>query len=459
MHGKNPTAALESFEKDSVLKIVIKNSIPTLIAMVMVMVYNLADTFFLGLTHDDLQVTAVSYASPLFMIFLSLGTLFGVGGTSLISRALGAGRVEYAKKVSAFCMWACIGVGALLMAVLWIFVEDVAVMLGATGESLALTKSYLEIVVGCGIFSMVSNCFSAIVRTEGEAMKAMTGSVVGNVLNLILDPLFILVFKWGVVGAAVATVIGNAVAAGYYVLYFLRGKSVLSISPKHVACGDGILSGVLSVGLSAFLTNFLVSMCAIVVNARLSGYPSGELLVAGYGVTSKVLMLTILGGIGVASGVQPFLGYSYGARDKKRLLSGIRVSVLLSTCLCVVVSILCFLFAEPIVRIFLTEDASVEAGARFIRILMSTTWLIGVFCVFQTTLQATGAATGSLLSAVFRQGILFIPAAFLLEAAIGMDGLLWAQPVADVLTLVILFFLLRHKINSTDFTAPVEAEE
>ena len=159
MHGENKTAAIESFRSDSVPKIVIKNSIPALIAMVMVMLYNLADTFFLGLTHDDLQVTAVSFATPLFMIFMSLGTLFGVGGTSVISRALGAGKTDYAKKVSAFCMWACVAIGAVFMAVLWIFLDDVAVMLGASENSISLTRDYLRITIGCGAFSMISNCF------------------------------------------------------------------------------------------------------------------------------------------------------------------------------------------------------------------------------------------------------------------------------------------------------------
>ena len=128
MNHENKTSAMESFRTDSIPKIIIKNSIPALIAMIMVMVYNLADTFFLGLTHNDLMVTAVSFATPLFMIFISLGTLFGIGGTSVISRALGAGKTEYARKTSSFCMWACVAVGGIMMAVLWIFLDDVTII-------------------------------------------------------------------------------------------------------------------------------------------------------------------------------------------------------------------------------------------------------------------------------------------------------------------------------------------
>ena len=451
MNHKMKDSAIRSFQNDSVSKIVISNSIPALIAMMMVMVYNLADTFFLGLTHEDLQVTAVSFATPLFMIFMSLGTLFGVGGTSVISRALGEGKKERAKNASSFCMWACVVVGGIMMAVLWIFLGDVTKMLGASEESVGLTKDYLRIAIGCGVFSMISNCFSSIVRTEGEAMKAMTGTLIGNLLNLILDPIFILGFKWGVVGAAVATVIGNAVAAGYYILYFVNGKSSLSIHPKHFKMKNKILSGVLSVGLSASLANLLVSVSSIVVNSQLSNYDDGDMLVAGYGVTAKVIMIVTLIGIGIGSGVQPFLGYCFGAKKKKRLVEGIRFSAIFGLVFCTIIALLCFVFAKPIVKIFLTDMTALDAGVHFTRILMSTAWLIGAFAICQNTLQAIGAAVPALLASVFRQGIIFIPAVFIMQAIIGVDGLIWAQPVADVLSLGVVILMLWRRIERTDF--------
>ena len=452
MNHKSKTSAIESFKTESISKIVIKNSIPALIAMMMVMVYNLADTFFLGLTHNDLQVTAVSFATPLFMIFMSLGTLFGVGGTSVISRALGEGNTEYAKKACSFCMWACVAVGAVITAILWIFLDDVTVMLGASENSVGLTKDYLRIAIGCGVFSMISNCFSSVVRTEGEAMKAMTGTLIGNLLNMILDPIFILGFKWGVVGAAVATVIGNIVAACYYLLYFIKGKSALSISPKYFSMKNKILTGVISVGISASLANLLVSVSSIVVNSQLSKYSDGDMLVAGYGVTAKVIMIVTLIGIGIGSGVQPFLGYCYGAKEKERLTKGIRFSAMFGLVFCLVISSLCYIFAEPIVKVFLTDITALDSGVHFTRILMSTAWLIGAFAICQNTLQAVGAATPALLASIFRQGVIFIPAVFIMKSIIGVDGLIWAQPVADVLSLVIVIFMLWRKIKKTDFT-------
>lgn len=447
MNSKSKTTAIESFNSDSIPKIVIKNSIPALIAMMMVMVYNIADTFFLGLTHNDLQVTAVSFATPLFMIFMSLGTLFGVGGTSVISRALGEGKTEYAKKACSFCMWSCVAVGAIFMILLWVFLEDVTKMLGASGSSLKLTEDYLRIVVGCGIFSMISNCFSSIVRTEGEAMKAMTGTLIGNLLNLILDPIFILGLKWGVVGAAVATVIGNAVAAGYYMMYFLKGKSALSISPKYFSMKDKILSGVLAVGISASIANLLSSVTSIFVNSQLAGYDGGDMLVAGYGVTAKIVMLVTLIGIGIGSGVQPFLGYCFGAKNKERFNAGFRFTFLFGIVLCIVISALCYLFAEPIVKVFLTDMTALESGVHFTRILMTTGYLIGPFIICQNALQAIGAATPALSATIIRQGVIFVPAVLIMKALLGVDGLIWAQPITDVLSLVVAFLMLKITVK------------
>ncbi|MCQ2457501.1 MAG: MATE family efflux transporter [Clostridia bacterium] len=459
MHNSKTGSSIDSFKTERVSKIVIGNSIPALIAMIMVMVYNLADTFFLGLTHNDLQVTAVSFATPLFMIFMSLGTLFGVGGTSVISRALGAGDTERAKKTSSFCFWACVAVGALFMVLLWGFLDKVTVMLGAGDESAGLTKEYLRIAIGCGIFSMISNCFSSIVRTEGEAMKAMTGTLIGNLINMILDPVFILGFKWGVAGAAIATVIGNGVAALYYILYFFNGKTALSIHPRHFSVKNGIPGGVIAVGVSASLANLLVSVSTIVVNAQLAKYDGGDMLVAGYGVTAKIIMIVTLIGIGIGSGVQPFIGYCWGARQKDRLTEGIRFSALFGVVFCFAVSALCFIFAEPIVKVFLTDVTALDAGVRFSRILLSTAWLIGAFAICQNTLQAIGAAADALLASVFRQGIIFIPAVFIMQALIGLNGLIWAQPVADILSLALVILMLARRIRKADFTAAETVNE
>ena len=208
--------SLKVFESMPIPKAVFKNALPAMVAMLMVLVYNLADTFFIGQTHNVLQIAAVSLATPVFLMFMTVGTAFGIGGTSVISRALGEGRKDYAKKVCSFCMWGCVIVGVVMSACMIILIEPILSLVGASADTWNLAKTYLMIVVCCGPFVLISNCYSNVVRTEGESAKAMMGTLVGNLLNVILDPILILGFGWNIAGAAIATVIGNVIGAIYY---------------------------------------------------------------------------------------------------------------------------------------------------------------------------------------------------------------------------------------------------
>lgn len=186
--------SLEVFESMPVPKAVFKNALPAMAAMLMVLVYNLADTFFIGQTHDALQVAAVSLATPVFLIFMAAGTVFGMGGTSVISRALGEGRKDYAKKVCSFCMWGCVIVGVVMAALFLIFMEPILSLIGASSDTWDLAKTYLMIVVCSGPFVLISNCYANVIRTEGESGRACMGQLLGNLLNVVLDPIMILGF-------------------------------------------------------------------------------------------------------------------------------------------------------------------------------------------------------------------------------------------------------------------------
>lgn len=420
------------FERAPVPRAVLKNAIPAMAAMLMVLIYNLADTFFIAQTHNDILVAAVSLATPVFLIFMSLGTVFGIGGTSVISRAFGQGRQEYAKKVCAFCMWSCVVVGIVMSAGFLLFMEQILTLIGASADTWGPAKTYLTIVALGGPFVLISNCYSNILRAEGQPTRAMIGQVLGNLLNVVLDPLMILVFNWGIAGAAIATVIGNIAGAGYYIAYFLRGKSSLSIHIRDFSLKDKICTGVLSIGIPASLGSLLMSVSQIVVNARMAGY--GDMALAGMGVAMKVTMMTGMVCIGFGQGVQPLLGYCVGAELWERFKKIMRFSVLFSLGLSAVMTGLCYLLRGPIIRVFLTQPASFDYAITFTSILLTTSFLFGVFYVLTNALQAMGAAVQALIINLSRQGIIYIPALFILQAILQANGLAWAQPVADLLS-------------------------
>ncbi len=450
--------SLEVFESIPVPKAVFKNALPAMAAMLMVLVYNLADTFFIGQTHDALQVAAVSLATPVFLIFMAVGTVFGMGGTSVISRALGEGRKDYAKKVCSFCMWGCVIVGVVMAALFLIFMEQILSLIGASSDTWDLAKTYLMIVVCSGPFVLISNCYSNVIRTEGESGRACMGQLLGNLLNVVLDPIMILGFGWDIAGAAIATVIGNVFGAGYYISYFLRGKSSLSVRLKDFTLREKVCSSVLAIGVPAALGSMLMSVSQIIINSQMAEY--GDMAIAGMGVAMKVVTITGMVCIGLGQGVQPLLGYCVGAKLWKRFKDVFKFSFIFSFILGVVLTVICYLFTNQIVSAFLADVTAFDHAVQFAKILLTTSPIFGVFYVLTNALQAMGAATASLVINLSRQGIIFIPVLFILKAVLGLTGLVWAQPVADILSILlaaVLYVNTYKKLSIQKTKTPSEA--
>ena len=427
------------FREAAIPTAVLQNAVLAMLAMLMVLIYNLADTFFIGQTHDALQVAAVSLATPVFLMFMSVGSIFGIGGTSVISRAIGEGRQEYAKKVCSFCMWGCVVTGLLLSAFFLIFMDNILTWIGASPDTWQFAKTYLMIVSFCGPFATISNCYSNVIRAEGQSGKAMMGQVLGNLLNIALDPILILALGWDIAGAAVATVIGNVVATCYYVYYFLWGNYSLSIGLKDFTYKEEVLWNVFAIGIPASLGSLLMSVSQIVMNGLMADY--GDMALAGIGVAMKVTMMTGMICIGFGQGVQPLLGYCVGARLWERFQKVMRFSLLFSLGLSVVMTGLCYLFTKQIVQAFLNELEAFQYAVQFVYILLTTSCLFGIFYVLGNALQAMGAATEALIINLSRQGFIYIPALFIMNVAVGVTGLIWAQPVADLLSTVIVVAL------------------
>ena len=390
MKDKQKKDNLEIFASAPIPKAVLTNTIPAMVAMLMVLVYNLADTFFIGQTHNALMVAAVSLATPVFLLFMALGTIFGIGGTSVISRAMGEGRKDYARHVCAFCFWMCVIVGIAFAALILIFMDPILKLIGASSDTWDYAKQYLSIVAFGGPFVLIANCYANIIRSEGKAGTAMIGQLAGNLLNVILDPIMILGFGWNVAGAALATTLSNVAGAAFYIVYLTSGKSMLTIRLKDFSARDDIMKNVLAIGIPASIGDILMSVSNIVANALVASY--GDMAVAGFGVAMKVTMITGMICIGFGQGVQPLLGYCTGARNWDRFQRSLRFSVIFALMLSTVMTILCYVFTGQIVSAFLTETAAYDYAVHFARILLTTSFLFGMFYVFSNALQAMGAA-------------------------------------------------------------------
>ncbi len=436
----------EVFANAPVPRAVISNVIPSIISMLMVLIYNLADTFFIGQTKNAYMVAGVSVATPAFLFFMAVGMLFGIGGTSLISRLLGEGNAEKAKHTSAFCFFTSTAIGVVSMILIFIFAKPVCGMIGASRDTMEYASQYLRI-VSIGIpFLIISNAFSNIIRAEGHARTAMSGMIIGNMMNVVLDPVMILLFGWNVAGAAIATVIGNVFSAAFYIYHIVRKSTVLSINIRDYKISEGIATGVMAIGIPASLNSILMSVSHILINNQMKQF--GDMAVAGLGVAIKVNMIVVMLLIGLGVGIQPLLGYCYGAGNKKRYVAVLKFSTVLALCMSLVMTLICYFGAGTLVNAFLEDKNAYDYGILFARTYIYSGPIMGILFVYVNAIQSMGAAVQALILNISRQGLVYIPILFMFKAIFNNERMLAAaQPVTDYIaaTLAVVLFMIAFK--------------
>ena len=435
------------FQHMPVPKAVATLAIPTVLSMLVTVIYNMADTFFVGQTNDANQVAAVSLTMPVFFILMAFGNMFGIGGSSFISRLLGQGEHEKVKKVSSFCFYGSIIISVAMMFAFLLGMSVILKLMGADANTELFARDYLTVIAYGAPFVILSTMFGNLVRGEGASKTAMIGMMIGTILNIILDPIMILWMDMGVTGAALATIIGNIASVIYYIFYFIKGNSSLSISYKDFKV-VGIIGGVLAIGIPASLNNILMSTSNIVLNNFLKDY--GTLPVAAMGVAMKANMLLILMQLGIAMGIQPLVGYCYGARNYKRMKAVMKFSMMCTVIMGTILTIVYFIATKPIIRIFIDNPEVTKLGVSMLRASMLAGPVIGVLFVFNFTIQAMGKAIPSLIITISRQGLVFVPVLFLSNYLFGLDGIIYSQAISDIAALLMAataFFLIYRKLD------------
>jgi putative MATE family efflux protein len=402
-------------------------------------IYNMTDMFFIGQTKDPNMVAAVSLAFPLFMLSQALGNIFATGGSSYISRMLGAGDREEVRKTSAVAFYLSFGAGLLLTVALWIFKTPVLRVIGASDATFAYTNDYLSVVILFMAFAASGAVMSGQMRSEGETRKAMTLQLIGITLNIVLDPILILWLKMGTAGAAWATVTGQFVSFVYGISYFVSKKTVLSIKLSDFQPNKSMLLQVLSIGIPAGISNLIMSLSNILGNRMAAAY--GDYIVAGNGVQMRVTSLFFMLVFALVQGYQPFAGYNFGAKRFDRLRKGFKLTLLYSTGLCVVGSIVLTLFGGNFIRFFIDDAQTIAAGSKIMSVFVRGLPFVGAQVTLMVSFQALGMPLRSSVVTMGRQLLFYVPLLYLLNHFFGFDGYIWAQPAADILTTGIAIIL------------------
>lgn len=435
----------EIFETMPVPKAYIRLALPVMMSSVLMLVYNMADTYFIAATGNTDIVAAVSLCAPVFTFLIAIGDILGLGGSSFISRLLGSGRNTDAKRISVFCLCGSIVLGLAISLILLVGKPVILKLLGADVNTIGFAGEYYTwIALGASIiiFSLVP---TNLLRTEGLAAKAMIGSMLGSVVNIILDPVFISVLGMGAAGAAIATVIGNIFADIYYIYVIMRHSKCLSIDPRGFRISHTETKEVLRIGIPSSITNIMQSIGVILLNNFL--LPYGNETIAAMGIVSKITMIVIMIMVSFSFGGQPLYGYLYGAGNRNRFREVMHFAYRLVCGLGIAISCVLFISALFLVGLFINDASFVELGASMLRTILMGMPFIGFTMVTTCIFQSTGKANGALALSAGRQGYIYAAVLFVLSALFGYRGVISAQPAADALSSLLAFFLLRKLLK------------
>lgn len=439
---------MELLGSTSIPKALLAMGIPTMIGMLVNAFYNLVDAYFVGGLGES-QMGAISVVYPLGQVVVGLGLLFGNGAASYISRLLGRGDKETADKVASTALYSSVSVGSVIIIISMVFLHPILKLLGATDSILPYAATYASIYIVSCIFNVFNVTMNNIVTSEGAAKTTMCALLTGAVLNIALDPLFIYVFDLGVAGAAIATAISQVVSTCVYLTYIFRKKSVFHFRVKDCTYTKETMSEIFKIGIPTLVLQILTSVSISLINNAAGGY--GDSAIAGMGVVTRLISMGSLSVFGFIKGFQPIAGYSYGAKKFDRLREAIKTSILWSTVFCVIFGVILALFPTAIVSQFTKGDAEmIRIGAASLRANGISIMLFGFYTVYSSLFLALGKGREGFILGACRQGICFIPVILLLPIVWGLNGIMYAQPIADVLSAVITIFMaipLHKKLN------------
>lgn len=448
----------ELLGNESIGKLLMRLSIPATIGMIVQALYNLVDTIFVGQGVGVPGIAGVSVAFPIQMIIMSFAQMFGIGGASIISRSLGANNIEKAEKTMGNVFSLVIILSAIITILGSIYIEPLLILFGATEDILSHAIEYISVILMGSIFFSFAMASNNIIRSEGNARIAMNTMLISAGLNVILDPIFIFDIipiinvpglNMGTRGAALATVIAQAATVIYLIFYFLRGKSIVKFRIKNLKLDIKLAIEIITIGLSSFTRSVAGSLLAIVINNSLAIY-SGSIAIAVYGVIHKLIMFTLMPMLGIVQGLQPIIGYNFGADKPDRVKEALKVGIKIATIISTIGFIILMFFTNTMISIFNNDPDLIEMGTHALRVVVLVLPIVGFQVVGSGYFQAIGKATPALILSMSRQLLFLIPLILVLPRFFGLEGIWAAFPLADFLAVTLTFIVFMRDMRLLD---------
>ena len=447
MSANDMSQKIELFERMPIPKAVAQLSIPMIIGSLVSIIYNLADTFFVGMLNDPIQNAGVTLAAPVMLAFNAVNNLFGVGASSMMSRAMGRRDYETVYKSSAFAFWCSVFSGILFSLVCTVFKTPLLHLLGSNETTIQATADYMFWTVTCGAVPSILNVVMGyLVRSEGAALHASIGTMSGCVLNIILDPIFILPWglNMGAAGAGCATFISNCAACLYFLilLYIKKKNTLVCINPKKFTLEGAVVGGICAVGIPACIQNLLNVVGMTILNNKMASYGADP--VAAMGIVQKINMIPLQMVLGASQGIMPLVSYNYASRNHKRMKEAYMFALKVAMVFCVAVVLAYYLAASPIVGLFMENETVVEIGAKLLRGFCIGLPFLCIDFITVGVFQSVGLGKNALFFAIARKILLEIPAIFVLDYFFPLYGLAYTQFVAEfVLAIIAIVVIVR----------------
>jgi putative MATE family efflux protein len=426
--------------------LLVKMATPAFIGMFVQTTYNVVNTIFIGHFVGTEAIAGLSIVFPLQMMAMGLGMMVGVGGLSVISRSIGQDNRPRAERALGNSFTASLALSLVLMLIILPFVDFWLKLIGASAEVLPYAHTYLTIIISGAVFNTLGMALFSLVRAEGNTRVGMTAMILGALLNIMLDSILIIWLKMGVRGAAMGTVIAQITSMLYLLSYYLSGKSYLKIHPANFAPDSKILKSMFAIGSASFVQTTGTSISAMILLHSVVAY-GGDIALSAFGIIQRIMMFANMPALVIGQGLQPILGFNYGARRFGLGLKGIYLAYGSSTVLCILTFALVYLFPGPLLRIFSSDTELVNTGIYAARLAFLAMPLMGLVMVSQMIFQAIGRATKSFTAAIVRPIVFLIPSVLLMSRLLKLDGVFLSLPTADTLTFLLMVLLMLPVIN------------